>query len=111
MPVTSPTPSPRWPALRGLRIFFARDIGLVLAALFAPFTAALCYLRRAGLEGTGTWPDPESLPERLAERFREGLLDTDSFFVGLVILASVAWLIAGLVVVAAGLAAVFGGTP
>lgn len=94
MPVTSPTPPPQWPALRGLRIFFARDIGLVLAALFAPFTAALCYLRRAGLEGTGTAPDPTSLPERLAARFCHKddtvitFLSVMSFFLWLVVITS-----------------------
>ena len=92
MPVTSPTPPPRWPALRGLRIFFARDIGLVLAALFAPFTAALCYLRRAGLEGTGTVPDPASLPERLAARF---LHKDDTVITVLSVMSFFLWLVAG----------------
>ena len=55
--MSEPTP-PRWPALRGLRLFLARDFGLLLAALFAPFIAMLRGLRRLGLEGTGAEPDP-----------------------------------------------------
>lgn len=98
--------SPRWPALRGLRIFLARDAGLVLAALFAPFTAALYHLRRIGLEGTGTEPDPTSLPERFVARFCH---KDDSVITIVAVVSSILWLVAAFMAVVTAVLPACGG--
>ena len=103
--MSEPTP-PRWPALRGLRLFLARDFGLLLAALFAPFVAMLRGLRRLGLEGTGAEPDPTSLPERLAERFCHR---DDTIVTIVAMISSILWFLAAFMAIVTAVLSCCGG--